>query len=394
MKKVLFLPSWYPTLEKPLNGLFFQEQAEELQGVFDVRVLFVGFRPTGRKKAILFSLRKQAKRIALAGYVEGMGFEVGLPPFAGAAGKIAYILKWYEKLFGEYVLKYGKPDLLHAHGGLFAGIGSTFLKEKYSIPNLITEHHPILLKDFDQASARAYIHAMNRASATSTVSQYARRMLMMQAEHTFPFVHGNLVNESLYPLKARKSKDFTVGYVGYPSFNKDPFTFIEAVALLKGRHGIDCKAKMVIPEVNGDFRFHDIRQLIQEKGLSACIEVIPGLEKTELVKFYHSLSALVSTSYSETFGLVSAEAAACGIPVVATKSGGVEDFVDKQLGFLVDLKNAEGIADGLLVIQQHPERFSGAEMRKKVIMAYGKEAFRKNMTQIYGLVMGSAARLI
>ena len=40
-KKILILPSWYPSKEKPLFGIFFKEQATELNKKMDVSVLYI-----------------------------------------------------------------------------------------------------------------------------------------------------------------------------------------------------------------------------------------------------------------------------------------------------------------------------------------------------------------
>lgn len=385
--KVLFLPSWYPTLEKPLNGLFFMEQAEVLSEIYEINILFVGFKPTAKKKSIQYVLSSPYNQVELAGSIKGKGYEVHLSPFIGKENKVKKIVGYYDRLFRDFIKEYGKPDVIHAHGGLYAGIASTYLKNKYRIPNLITEHHPVLLNDFDIGSAKAYVQALNEASATSTVSNYSQRMLMMHAEQTFPFVHGNLVNEEVYHTKGKAKPGFIIGYIGYPSFNKDPFTFITAMELLKKKYSFDFRAKMVIPDVNGDFSYQDIRNFIAEKGVAQEIEVIPGLGKEALVDFYNSLSALVSTSYSETFGLVAAEAAACGVPVVATRSGGVEDFMDERIGFLVKLKDAGEIVRCLALIKEKPERFSVLEMRNKILNAYGKQAFKEKISKIYELLI-------
>lgn len=51
----------------------------------------------------------------------------------------------------------------------------------------------------------------------------------------------------------------------------------------------------------------------------------------------------------ESFGLGAVEAMACGRPVVATRVGGLSDaVVDGRTGFLVEARDREGLADGLL----------------------------------------------
>ena len=53
---------------------------------------------------------------------------------------------------------------------------------------------------------------------------------------------------------------------------------------------------------------------------------------------------LVLPSLGETFSVVVVEAMACGLPVVATRVGGVPELVDEQTGLLVEPGSAGGAA--------------------------------------------------
>ena len=53
-----------------------------------------------------------------------------------------------ESMFDDYIKKYGKPDILHAHCAKWAGYVAMQLSKAYGVPYVITEHLPLMiLKD-------------------------------------------------------------------------------------------------------------------------------------------------------------------------------------------------------------------------------------------------------
>jgi glycosyltransferase involved in cell wall biosynthesis len=70
--------------------------------------------------------------------------------------------------------------------------------------------------------------------------------------------------------------------------------------------------------------------------------------KDELAEWYRASDLLVHASWEESFGIVVAEALACGLPVVATRVGGVpEVMADGEHGSLVEPGNPEAMAEAV-----------------------------------------------
>jgi N-acetyl-alpha-D-glucosaminyl L-malate synthase BshA len=59
---------------------------------------------------------------------------------------------------------------------------------------------------------------------------------------------------------------------------------------------------------------------------------------------------LVSTSEFEGFGLAPLEAMSCGVPVVATDSGGVREVVSDDCGFVVPVGSVEALAEKMRAV--------------------------------------------
>ena len=117
----------------------------------------------------------------------------------------------------------------------------------------------------------------------------------------------------------------------------------------------------------------DLEALRHELGLGQCVtftgSVCPDRVKDLLsgsdVFIQHSLVS--STGSMEGFGVSIAEAAATGLPIVATRCGGIVDqVIDGKTGFLVEQRDVDGMAEYMVKLGLSPD------LRKKMGQA-GRE---------------------
>lgn len=101
-------------------------------------------------------------------------------------------------------------------------------------------------------------------------------------------------------------------------------------------------------------------------------EVVGRVDEKRLVEEYRAASvvALPSTTPAESFGMVLAEANACGRPVVGTRMGGIPCFVkDRENGVLANPGDVGSLADALAFVLEDPglARKLGQAGREKVL---------------------------
>lgn len=84
----------------------------------------------------------------------------------------------------------------------------------------------------------------------------------------------------------------------------------------------------------------------RELGLKN-VYFIGNVSQEELADLYRVADIDLVPSRREPFGLVAVEAMACGTPVVATNQGGLPDFVNSQVGALVEPEDAQDLARGI-----------------------------------------------
>ena len=122
------------------------------------------------------------------------------------------------------------------------------------------------------------------------------------------------------------------------------------------------------------------------------IEKLPtniiGIERTEskdaLAELYSMADVFLQTSLEETFGLVTAEAMACGTPAIVYNSTACAEIVDEKCGYIAEPKNIEQVYKFIQQEKKNPLKgtfkriFSNSEMVKKYIELYGEYCDKKN----------------
>lgn len=126
------------------------------------------------------------------------------------------------------------------------------------------------------------------------------------------------------------------------------------------------------------------------------IELLGQLNREEMAAFYRQARLLVlpSTTY-EMSPLVIAEAMSHGLPVVASRLGGIPELVDhERTGLLFAPGNSEELAARLAELWRAPLRCElyGANGYAKAREQYGEQAYYANLVGIYRQAMTLAGR--
>ena len=100
-----------------------------------------------------------------------------------------------------------------------------------------------------------------------------------------------------------------------------------------------------------------IRQMVEELGLKNRVLFVEPQSHEKLVDWYRAADVVLMPSRSESFGLVALEAAASGVPVVASKVGGLQTIIEDGLsGYLIDDRDPCSYADHVSKIISDTEK--------------------------------------
>jgi glycosyltransferase involved in cell wall biosynthesis len=390
MKRVLVIPSWYPSIERPLIGTFFQEQARLSRSRYDTRVLVVRRHLWGRR-SLHHWLRTRyfGPRVTA---VEHSHDVEGLP-----VTRIDIELASHRDPFDAFTSQAEAaltldaldnigwvPDVVHCHCAVSAGVLGWRIAAKRSLPLIVSEHQHIIFDYFDPKHWKAAKEVYAQATRVAAVSEFQKQILLMNGSAVNPVVIGNYVDEQLFALASGSATSSAIKllFVGLASPLKDYATFFNSLVCLKRLRNTAVQVKIICADT-AERRANVETQALEHRS-AAQIEVVPSAGRQEVVDLLHWSNMLISTSVAETFGVAVCEALMCGRPVVTTASGGISDFVAHgRNGFVVRIGDAENIAQRVLDIIDGKLTASSSEIRNSVVRAYGREAFLDKLTKLY-----------
>jgi L-malate glycosyltransferase len=133
------------------------------------------------------------------------------------------------------------------------------------------------------------------------------------------------------------------------------------------------------------------RQLVEQLGLSEHVRFVGIVE--EVASLLAEADVLLLPSETESFGLVALEAMASGVPVVASRVGGLPEVVEHGVsGFLAPVGNVEAMAGHCLELIadcQTARRFCQAARARAARFAYADIIPRYEA--VYERVLGGAS---
>lgn len=141
-----------------------------------------------------------------------------------------------------------------------------------------------------------------------------------------------------------------VGAVGNIRAPKDYATFLRAASLLRVQDG---RYHFVICGEGGNALHTSLLVLRSALGLDSCCHFLGLREDVQTV--LNNLDVYALSSTTEGFSIACIEAMACGVPVVATRSGGPELIIEDEVnGLLVPVGDAAALAAAVARVANAP----------------------------------------
>ena len=225
------------------------------------------------------------------------------------------------------------PDIIHTQLG--ADIYGVFAGRLAGVEKIMTTEVNTNNDEgfFYNLVKRSSLRFVNRVVAVSqAVKEETKRRYTLKSDKLEVIYNGIELNRFKLPIRNfddKNKSDFIFGTIGRLSEQKGQRYLIRAFAKTKNK-----KAKLFIAgegELKAEFE-EEIKALKLTKRVKLVGRVVAP-------DFLASLDAFVLPSLWEGMGIVLVEAALSGLPIIATRVGGVPEVVSGEEAWLVDIEN-------------------------------------------------------
>ncbi|MCB0452315.1 MAG: glycosyltransferase family 4 protein [Aequorivita sp.] len=162
----------------------------------------------------------------------------------------------------------------------------------------------------------------------------------------YVYPSGGINSNVFSPNRKGENSSFVIGFVSNFIEGKGWRIFFDALRRIKEEKSI---ANFEILMVGDGPDKPEIEDLLA--ALDIKFEIISNISQKELAVIYNQMDVFVFPTYreEESLGLVGLEAMACGVPVIASKTGGPMGYVEENVnGFLFDKKDVKMLTEKML----------------------------------------------
>jgi glycogen(starch) synthase len=361
--KILFLASWYPSRVHPQRGIFVQRHAEAVARMCRVAVLFLVSDPNLKDDHFETECLDDGNLLTVRIFYKTR--QLRLPGLAWL-----YKLLRYRKLhragFSIIRDKMGVPDLVHVHVIYPIGWYALWLKWFKRIPYIVSEHSSAYLHKGKrlQFLSRHWLARLvvKNAKEVTTVSRSLRQAMEQKGLASRYTVIPNVVDSRNFffdPMKKQGGKKRML-HVSLLNDVKNVEGILRTVARLGARRT--------------DFELHiagdgpnrpRLEALATELRIKDQLVFFLGLQNSaSLAQIMRESDFLIIFSHFESLPCVLIEALASGLPIIASRVGGIPDHLGPDMGLLVEPGDEAGLLSAMEYMLDHSSEYSSGRIQE------------------------------
>lgn len=377
-RRILIVPSEYPDIRDPLKfyGSWAEEQTRAIADHHDVAVVYPVLTTNGNQGIECFDYHGVRTLIVNYRHVR----KTWASPYVFATWKGLKEAQTEMRL-----------DCIHAHGLYPAGFAAVLIGAALRIPVVITEHWGRLGERIAAGRViRAVLkYTLRRATKLIAVSNFLAEEMRALAPHCSPEVVPNIVADIFSPSVEPPGR----------ATNEVEMLFVGSIA--DSRKGIDVllpalRAYLDLPgarschlSVIGDgARRAEFEELARRLELHNHVTFLGCRTREEVANAMAGCDLFAMPSRYETFGVVYAEAMACGKPVIACAGGPAEEIVPSWAGELAPPGDHIGLAHAIHRVTSNLENFDQSRIAEYAKNRFGPEAVVSALSEVYERAIG------
>ena len=401
---IFIIPSWYPNTISQISGIFFKEQAlaiGECRPDWKIAISVWG------QKEHAISLSRLYSIIPLLVKYYSTKRENSVRLIDNVIEYRKLVLEWQNTQLDLHhdgplraskvnlkraMAEFGTIDLIHAHVSYPAGWIAMQLSKETGIPYVITEHmgpfpfQPYLKRD--GTLHKKLQGPLENAGAIIAVSPSLATRIRSFGIENVTYI-PNLVDERFFAPKLKTRNNYYYIFFTLGIFIKQKGIPDLLVAIKKFYSTLSLEDQSRVKfRIGGDGPEKEyIYKLAFELGLDGKIEWLGLLSRESALQEFQNCNCFVLTSRHETFGVVCAEAIACGKPLIATRCGGPEAIITPENGLLVEVGDSDQITLAMTKMFNSSQCFNQNVIRSQFLKNFSREAVVSKLEEIYKKVV-------
>jgi glycosyltransferase involved in cell wall biosynthesis len=363
---ILFLCGWYPSNVLPKNGDFIMRHAKTVSAMHTVSVLHIISKPRISKTEI--EVEKDNDLHTYIAYIKP-----SKNPF----------LKLYRFWFAYQALlkEIGGFDIVHLNKLYPFGLLALHLKKIKKLPYIISEHwtgyHLKEKKSLPWLEQILSKKITANASFVCPVSSDLKNSMLKSGLRGNYQIIPNVVNTTLFKPTLKTSKVFTITHI---SSLLDKHKNISGM-LRVAKQLEDCIDSFQWNFIGGtEDQFKNLIKNLDFKKNQVCF--IDHIDHKKVPGFLNASDVFILFSNYENLPCVILEAFSCGVSVIATKVGGIQEFFPNEFGFLIDKKNEQQLLDKIISLYKEPKNQQPI-MHQYAIDNFSSEKICDSFTKLY-----------
>lgn len=386
-KHILFLTRWFPN-EKDLQlGVFVEKHALAVSSLCRVSVLHITHSPDREEKGYRIVTDEKENYFAVNLYYNRSTF------FIKYIRRLINVLLYLRAFrIGNRLVKqrFGNYDLIHVHvmtrTAAVAWINKLFTK----IPYLVTEHWTgYMYERFRNKSMPEKLFVrflVSRASFLTTVSRGLKHAMLQShvGNKNFAIV-PNIIEQPIPQLATIDKKNKTI--------------ILTAADLVDSKKNISgtIKAMYYISKSFPNVELHIIgggpdesllQRLARDLGILNSVVFFLGRQANNFVlEYINNADFGIINSNVETFSVFAGELLAYGKPVIATRCGGPEEFVDNKSGILINMGNQHQLQNAIEYMLNNYQNYDKDYLKSIVQRRFNEESIAKKFFDIYKSIL-------